>query len=111
MMVVTRFRDANHKPRGMTLFLIGYNKLVCTSLSNSPHLESRPCLSILAPISMALLPDRKSLRAALLLVLCVLPGALVISSPAQTQQTRSIEFKNITTAAGIKFVHFKGNSG
>ena len=41
--------------------------------------------------------------------LCLLPALLRIS--AQVQQPVPIEFTNSTLAAGIKFIHFKGNSG
>lgn len=42
---------------------------------------------------------------------CVLLVSLRISGQAKTQQPSPIEFSNSTAAAGIKFVHFKGNNG
>src|ERR1700751_3560325 len=42
---------------------------------------------------------------------CLLTGSLRISSQTQTQQVIPIEFTNSTAAAGIKFIHFKGNNG
>jgi hypothetical protein len=45
------------------------------------------------------------------LLLWVLVGALHIASQAQVTPPASIQFTNATAAAGIKFVHFKGNNG
>ena len=42
---------------------------------------------------------------------CLLTGSVRISSQTQTQQPIRIEFTNSTAAAGIKFIHFKGNNG
>ena len=46
-----------------------------------------------------------------LLLAWVLPGALAISGHAQAAPAAAIEFTNATAAAGITFVHFKGNKG
>jgi hypothetical protein len=46
-----------------------------------------------------------------LLLSWVLPGALAISGHAQAAPAAAIEFTNATAAAGITFVHFKGNKG
>ncbi len=42
---------------------------------------------------------------------CLLSASLRISSQAQAQPPIPIEFTNSTAAAGIKFIHFKGNHG
>ena len=46
-----------------------------------------------------------------LLLSWVLPGALAISGHAHAAPAAAIEFTNATAAAGITFVHFKGNKG
>jgi hypothetical protein len=42
---------------------------------------------------------------------CLLSASFRIASHAQAQQPIPIEFTNSTAAAGIKFIHFKGNNG
>jgi enediyne biosynthesis protein E4 len=42
---------------------------------------------------------------------CLLLASLRILGQAQVQQPIPIEFTNSTAAAGIKFIHFKGNNG
>jgi hypothetical protein len=44
-------------------------------------------------------------------LVCLLFASPRISGPAQAQQPIPIEFTNSTAAAGIKFIHFKGNNG
>jgi len=47
----------------------------------------------------------------LLLVLIVRASSLICGLSAQESRPGPIEFTNVTAAAGIKFVHFKGNKG
>jgi hypothetical protein len=47
----------------------------------------------------------------MLLLVCLQFASPRTSSHAQAQQPIPLEFTNSTAAAGIKFIHFKGNSG
>ncbi len=54
--------------------------------------------------------SRCSVRA-LLLVLIVNPACFISELFAQDARTGHVEFTNVTAAAGINFVHYKGNKG
>ena len=54
---------------------------------------------------------RSRLFVRLLLVLIVRASSLICGLSAQESRPGPIEFTNVTAAAGIKFVHFKGNKG
>ncbi len=61
--------------------------------------------------SRSSLPIRKRFVQTFLLVLIVETSSFLFYLYAQDARPAPIEFTNVTAAAGIKFVHFKGNKG
>jgi hypothetical protein len=56
-------------------------------------------------------PTRKRFVRTLLLVLVISTSSILFELDAQDGRPGPIQFTNATAAAGIKFVHFKGNKG
>ena len=56
-------------------------------------------------------PTGKRFVRTLLLVLVFSTSNIILELDAQDARPGPIQFTNVTAAAGIKFVHFKGNKG